>query len=410
LNETLLIIGGSLEAAAGIRLAKEMGLYVVVSDINPRASGLALADDVIIASTYDIEATVTAAIAYNNNKRPINGVTCIAADVPQTVAAVAAALNLPGISFHSAQLASNKLTMKNRFAEDNIPIPWFMAVESAVHLKKIAQEQNRPLILKPIDNRGSRGVIRLINDIDLTWTFDFALSHSPCKQVMVEEFLLGPQISTESIIIDGIAVTPGFSDRNYEYLDAYAPFIVENGGDLPGHLTAGQKEEINELIGKAALSIGISHGIIKGDIVIHSGQPYIIEIAARLSGGFFCTHEIPLNSGVNPVKAAIQLALGEQLTFESFQPRYNRFVSQRYLFSKPGKIVSISNVDEAGQLPGISEIIILVKEGEIYNHTNPEIIRSAMVIALGESQEEAFQRAEKAINLIKIKTERNNSY
>jgi len=405
LKKTILIIGGSIDAAAGIQLAKQMGLHVVVSDMNPHAPGIAYADDYIEASTYDIENTVNAARAYQHRKkRRIDGVTCIAADVPQTVAAVAEAMDLPGISSSAAFLSSNKLEMKRRFAADHIPIPWFSAIHSAEDLHQVARSKNYPLILKPVDNRGSRGVARLIGDIDLNWAFNFALDHSTSKQVMVEQFLSGPQISTESIIIEGNATTPGFSDRNYEYLDTYAPFIVENGGDLPGHLTDHQKGEINDLIGQAAGSIGIFNGIIKGDIVIHLGKPYIIELAARLSGGFFCTHEIPLNSGVNPVKAAIQLALGEDIKIEDFSPVFNRFVSQRYLFSAPGKIVSINNVEQAGELPGISEIILLVREGEIYHQSNPDIIRTAMVISLGDTPDKAKEQANKAVNLIQIKT------
>ena len=115
MQKTLLIIGGSIDAAAGIQLAKEMGLYVIVSDMNPHAPGITVADDYILASTYDIEKTVTAAKDYQiQKKRPIAGVTCIAADVPQTVAAVAEALSLPGISPSSAFLSSNKLEMKYR--------------------------------------------------------------------------------------------------------------------------------------------------------------------------------------------------------------------------------------------------------------------------------------------------------
>ena len=55
---------------------------------------------------------------------------------------------------------------------------------------------------------------------------------------MVEQYLEGPQVSTESVIIGGQCVTPGFSDRNYEHLERYAPFFIENGGDLPSRLDA----------------------------------------------------------------------------------------------------------------------------------------------------------------------------
>ena len=53
---------------------------------------------------------------------------------------------------------------------------------------------------------------------------------------MIEKYIEGPQLSTESIIINGKCYTIGFSDRNYEYLNKFSPYIIENGGDLPSAL------------------------------------------------------------------------------------------------------------------------------------------------------------------------------
>ena len=80
--------------------------------------------------------------------------------------------------------------------------------------------------------------------------------------------MTGPQVSTESIIINGSAYTIGFSDRNYEFLDKYAPHIIENGGQLPSHLDCKTKKAVEGLIQTSAKSMGIKDGIVKGDIVI----------------------------------------------------------------------------------------------------------------------------------------------
>ena len=122
---------------------------------------------------------------------------------------------------------------------------------------------------------------------------------------MIEKFMKGPQVSTESLVIDGKAFTPGFSDRNYEFLNHFAPHIIENGGQLPSKLRTSTKKLVNNLIQKCSESMGIQNGVLKGDIVITNGKPFIIEIATRLSGGYFCSHEIPLNTGVDFVGAAI---------------------------------------------------------------------------------------------------------
>src|ERR1700759_4759096 len=143
---------------------------------------------------------------------------------------------------------------------------------------------------------------------------------------MVEQYLDGPQVSTESLVIDGVCHTPGFSDRNYEYLEKYAPFFVENGGGLPSHLPAGIQDKVRDRVGRAASAMGVRDGTVKGDIVVHKGEPYVIELAARLSGGFFCTREIPLNTSVDFIGCAIRVALGERVPLVELEPKRQQTV------------------------------------------------------------------------------------
>lgn len=404
MKQTLLIVSGGIEATPGIRLAKEMGLYVVVSDINPNALGFAHADDHIIASTYDVEATVVAAQRYHQRVRPIDGVMCIASDVPLTVASIAAALGLPGIPVESALLAIDKLAMKRKFLVDGVPIPWFSFVESVEHLKEIVAEHDYPLVIKPVDSRGARGVLRLTPDVDLAWAFHFSFSNSPTGRVMIEQFLSGPQVSTESIILDGVAYTPGFSDRNYEYLERYAPHIIENGGELPSFLPLEVQKSVRDVVQKAALSMGITDGVAKGDIVVHEGKPYVIEMAARLSGGYFCTHEIPLNTGVIFVKHAIRLALGEKINPSELVPKFQQGVAQRYIFPKPGRVVDISGVDAVAQQPWIALCDIRVSVGDIIGSYDSHPSRAGVIIATAETRQAAVERAVDAIDSIRIDT------
>ncbi len=115
-GKTLLIISGGIEAADAAKRAREMGHTVVVSDRDPEAPGFAFADSCLIADVYGPSETAAAAERYNRKIRRIDGVICIAADAPVTIATVAQRLRLPGISLASAELASDKLAMKRRFA------------------------------------------------------------------------------------------------------------------------------------------------------------------------------------------------------------------------------------------------------------------------------------------------------
>jgi len=247
-------------------------------------------------------------------------------------------------------------------------------------------------------------VQRIAQVQDLSKAFSLARSHSPTQRVMVEEYLDGPQVSTESIVIDGRCFTPGFSDRNYEYLDTYAPFFIENGGDLPSQLPGEIQERVKALVSNAAAALGVKNGTVKGDIVVHKGEPYVIELAARLSGGFFCTREIPLNTGVDFIGCAIKVALGETVSDEELVPKESTAVIQRYAFPKPGRVMSIAGAEEARKIPGITEVIVTAKPGDIIPPAGDKRPSAAMVLATGRSRTDALEAAGKALSCLRIQT------
>jgi biotin carboxylase len=402
MTKTLLIVSGGVEAAEAVKRAKEMGLYVVVSDINPDAPGFAFADSVLIADVYGPSDTAAAAERFHTKIRKIDGVICVAADAPLTTAAVNDRLGLTGITKRSAELACDKLAMKLRFAECGVPVPWFSGVDTPQELMRLFAEKGPNLVIKPVDSRGSRGVQRLSHVNDLAKAFQFARSHSPTSRVMVEAYLPGPQVSTESVVVDGVCYTPGFSDRNYEYLEKYAPFFIENGGDLPSFLPADIQTRVCEVQAMAAAALGVTRGTVKGDIVVHEGQVYVIELAARLSGGFFCTREIPLNTGVDFIGCAIRVALGENPSAEELTPQYQKPICQRYIIPGAGKVVAISGAEEARRIPGVLEVNVTAKIGDVIPPAGDKRPSATMVIATGETREAAQRAAAAALSTIRI--------
>lgn len=214
----------------------------------------------------------------------------------------------------------------------------------------------------------------------------------------------GPQVSTESLVIDGETYTLGFSDRNYEYLEKYSPHIIENGGELPSFLSKDIQTSVRDIVGKAALSMGIVNGVVKGDIVVHNDRPYVIELAARLSGGYFCTHLIPLNTGVDFVGAAIRISLGEKPASEDLKPSFQKSVVQRYLFPKPGRVVEVKGAEDVAGRPGIAFCEVRVTPGDVVRAVDSHPARAGMVIAVGEDKKMALQRAKQAVSDIHIKT------
>jgi biotin carboxylase len=404
MTKTLLIVSGGVQAIHGISRAKELGYRVVVSDMNPNAPGFSVADDHFLASTYDVAETVAAAEYYNKTVGRIDGVITIGCDVPLTVASVAQQLGLPGIPLEAARLAQDKLAMKRCFADAGVPVPWFSALSSSEELRRFAKQFDFRLVVKPVDSRGSRGVQRLQPGMDLSAVFEKAALQSPTRRVMVEEFMAGPQISTESILIDGDGVTPGFSDRNYELLEKYAPYFIENGGDLPSHLDERTQDAVKRTAEAAGRALGVSTGNIKGDLVVSNGKPFVIELAARASGGYFCTREIPLNTGVDFIGAVIMLALGEPVDAADLMPKRQTPIVQRYAFPEPGRVSRVVGLEDAKRIAGIVEIVVTVAPGDEIAEPTHSGCTAAMVLATGKSVAAARASATAALKTLRIET------
>ncbi|WP_082714593.1 ATP-grasp domain-containing protein [Kordiimonas lacus] len=404
LTKRLLVLGGGRQAVRGLEQLKSMGLELVVCDMDPSAPGFSVADHRIQASVYHLDDCLPAVKRFHA-KLPLDGVMCLACDVPHIVARIAEVLGTPHIPVSAADLTVDKLAMKARFEEYGVKVPPYARVANPEALENLAEEWGH-VVVKPVDSRGSKGVSLLERGGDGVWAFEHALSASPSGRVMAEKFLEGPQVSSESVIIAGQAITPALSDRNYEFLEKYAPFLVENGGDMPSKAKQGEKDAIWTLIGDAARSLGIENGVLKGDIVLHGGEPYIIEVAARLSGGYFCTHQIPFSTDVYLVEACARLALGMQLDPADYQAKADRHVCSRWLIPGAGQVVSLGSRDKILSLEGVLAFECWVEQGDMVAEAENAAASVAMVQATGVSREEAISCANQAFTVFGLVTKR----
>lgn len=401
MKKNLIIIGAGVEACEGIKIAKSMDLGLIVADGNPQAPGFALADHVLLVSTYDGDSIANAAMALVRSGVPVHGVIAMCADVPMSVAKVARMLGLPGLSLQSAHWVADKLAMKEQLQKTGIPIPRFAAV-SENGLLEAAQAIGFPLVIKPVDSRGARGVQLLDRPEQLPKAYRLAKQESPTGRVMLEEYLAGPQFSTETLIDDGHCYTLGFADRNYEWLANTRPFMIENGGDSPTCVSADIKAAVVDTVEKAALALGISSGVAKGDMVYTAEGAKVIEIAGRLSGGYFSTTQIPLSSGVNFIEQAIKLALGERLLLEDVTPSQERGVAIRYLSLPAGIVQSVEGVEQAQSAPGVELLSVFVHAGDTISDVKNHTQRGGFVICSANTKQEAIERASYALSMIRV--------
>jgi len=403
-KETILLLGASADQLFAIHTAQAMGLKALVVDINPDSPGFAIADDYAVVSTRDVPELKRFVDGYQSSHGPISGVLVQGSDIPQVVCALAAHLGTPHIPLEAALLSTHKYKMKDQFQKCGVPIPWFSKVDSAAQLKNILAERGFPLIIKPVDRSGARGVFYLEHGVDLIQLFARSKSLSFSGEVMAEEHLPGMQISTESIMFDGKAHTPGFADRNYEKLKNYAPNIIENGGWVPSCVTPDQRHDVENLVEKAALALCVTEGVVKADVVLTPSGPKIIEMAARLSGGDFSESLIPEGCGVNIVEAAINIAVGRKPDLNKLRPQFHRGVVNRYFFPRPGQLERIEGIETVLKKPWVKKLEFWYKPGDMIPPVKSHGDRVGVFITTGENRLEAEKRADWVYDTINIVT------
>lgn len=392
-----MIIGGGLLQAPVITTAKKMGYQVIVTDYNPDAIGMKDADIPIVMSTRDVQGSVRVA-KRQNEITPISGVLTVGTDASMTVAAVANALNLPGIKFDDAEAATNKLKMRMRFKEHNIPSPAFLPVWTLSDAKKGCKILGYPVVMKPSDNMGARGVMRIDNANQVADAFKFAKSASPSGELIIEQFMDGPELSIDAIVFDGEITITGIADRIIEY----PPNFVETGHTMPSQLKIDMLEDACDVMRRGIKALGITTGAAKGDIKVTGSGAMIGEIAARLSGGFMSAYTYPLSSGVDLMKAMIEVSLGQEPG--NLEPLFNRVAIERAIICKPGVVKKISGLEEALKVPGIEEIFLNIKEGDTVVKPRSNVEKSGNIIAVAETLAQAESAVKKCMELLKIET------
>ncbi|MEW6526170.1 MAG: alpha-hydroxy-acid oxidizing protein [Spirochaetota bacterium] len=395
MKKTILVIGGGLLQVPVIQTAQKMGLQVIVTDYNPNALGMKYADIPIVMSTRDIEGSVRVA-KKQHEITPISGVLTVGTDASATVAAVANALNLPGIKFEDAIAATNKIKMRTRFFEHGVPSPHFFPVWSLSDAKKACRVLGFPVVIKPSDNMGARGVVRIDNKNQIADAFTFAKSASPSGELIIEEFMEGHELSIDAVVFNGEVTFTGIADRIIEY----PPHFVETGHTMPSQLPKEVQDSACEVMKAGIKALGIHLGCAKGDIKITKDGPKIGELAARLSGGFMSAYTYPLSTGVNLMRAAIEVALGQEPG--NLEPLYNRVSIERAIITRPGIVKKICGVEEALKIPGIAEIFINVKPGDKVKKPTSNVEKAGHIIAVADTLEEAEEAVRKCKEMIKI--------
>jgi biotin carboxylase len=401
MRDAVLVVGGGLLQVPAVEVAHGLGLAVVMTDADPRAPAMRLADLPVVTDIYDVRGHCRLVDELRGRVR-LCGVFAEGADVEVTVAAAAAHAGLPGIPVESARNTKSKARMRACFDRAGIENPRWREVITLDEARRAADEIGFPCVVKPVDNSASRGTTRLAQPGGLPAALERARAASTTGTALLEACFTGEEQSVEILFdADGRCHHLNAVDRPFARDGAWA---VELGHVNPSGRGPAEQAALFALAERAAAATGVAFGAFKADTIWTAAGPRILEVTARLSGGFDCQYTTPLATGRDFIRAAMRLAVGLPLDPEDLRPRWARHAAAWVAFPPPGRVTRVDGVEAALALPGVHHVFLRVGVGDVIPPYRHCAARPAFVIASAASRADAIARAEAGVAALRIET------
>jgi len=311
------------------------------------------------------------------------------------VAYIAEQLGLPGLQYEAAVAATNKAIMRTKFLEAGLSSPSFFKVKTKEEATTATLELGLPVVMKPTDNSGSRGVTKVEKLADLEFSWSLAKENSRSGDIIVEQFVEGTEMTIEALSYKGGHQVLAMSSKKRIPF----PHCVSIDLTYPPPFSKETLAVVRELVISALNAVGIDVGPTHSEVILTEQGPVLLEIAAR-GGGFGVFSEIiSLVSGVDAVKECINLALGYKA---DISPKFSKAAVLRFFNLPQGRLVGIAGLEEARALDGVHKIELDVAPGDIIKPIVSDGTRHGLIIASGDTREMVVRRADKAETAVRF--------
>jgi biotin carboxylase len=394
----LLVIGAGPAQLGLLAAARKRDLFVIAVDRDPSAPGFRYADRRAIVSTEDEHGIERLASAER-----VDGIVAPGIDWPVAIAArTAERLGLPhAISAASAALTVSKRRQRERLGELGVPQPATVVCASADDAVAAGGRLGWPCVVKAPDRQGQRGLAVVAGPEEMGAAAKEALAASRSGQCLVEELVTGREITVNAFSLRGRFHPLTITDR----VTAPPPaFGVALAHVWPSDLEPAQLGAAVEAARAAAEALGIADGPTYTQVLVGDAGPRVGEVAARVGGG----HDAELCRaalGVDLNGLTIAAALGQEIRPQELAPAGQvGGAVVRFLVAPPGELRDAHGMDDAYALEGVRGIRLYRRRGHEFGEFRRGADRAGAILAVGDSREDALERAERAAALIRFET------
>ena len=318
-QKKLMLLGGIRYLLPVIKAAHEQGYYVITADYLPDNIAHKYSDEYVNVSIIDKEAVLKVA-----QEKQIDGIMSFGVD-PGVIAAsyVQNKMGLPSFGpFESVEILQNKDKFRAFLAANGFNVPTAKGFSCKEDALQDLSWYEFPVIVKPTDSAGSKGVSRVDSVEQLPAALDNAFSHSISKHIIVEEFIekQGCSSDTDSMSIDGKLAFVSFNAQRFDE-DAVNPYTPA-AYSWPSAFTKEQEDYLTSEIQRLITLLGLKTSVYNIETRIGTnGKPYIMELTPRGGGNRLC-EMLRYATGVDMITAITRAMVGDSINYIVQEP-YN---------------------------------------------------------------------------------------
>lgn len=366
MKKKMLFLGGIMQQIPAITKAKELGYHVITVDYLPENPGHKYADEYYNVSTTDLNGVLALAQRLN-----IDGIVAYASDpAAPTAAYVSEKMGLPGNPYESVKLLTEKDLFRDFLQQHGFNSPvarGYTNYEGA--LDEIGLFKF-PVMVKPVDSSGSKGVVKVYDVSGLKSAVDEALSYSRSKRFVVEEFIVkkGYQVSGDGFSVDGKLVFTSYGNELYSGKGTRE--YVALGEFWPSLLTPNQKDKVDAELQRLITALGMRTCAYNIEVILDKDDDvYILELGPR-NGGSYIPQLIKYATSVDLVNATLKAAMGDVIPHLEMTPTNGVFSNYMIYSTVSGRFKEIW-FDPKFKEGNLLEVHCTAKPGdEVYAYQN----------------------------------------
>ena len=339
----ILFLGAAQFQIPPIEYALSKGYYVITCDNRVENPGHKLSNKYYNVSTLEKDEILKIALAEN-----IDGILTFGSDVSApTMAYVAEKMGLPGNSYKTVSLLVNKKLFREHLNKNNLQKTQFKIFSESERslIGSYLKDIELPVVIKPIDSAGSKGVSILSNISDLDRFVDYAFSESFSRTIIIESWIkkLNKQVCGDGFMQNDKLEFIEFGDGHF-YDDG--KFLAPFAETFPSTHIVEHLNKIKIKLEKILVSCGFLCGPFNFDVLVaESGEPFVVEIGPR-SGGNYIPKAISLKTKVDMIGGAVECSLDRSFKLDVKKSESEKFYACYMIHSKSEGILDKISFDE----------------------------------------------------------------